>query len=153
LEDILGVIIFVIFIVIRAMGDRKKGMKKEPVAKKAKPLIETKRVEPAPSVKSPMGKPRLERKALEPTFMGAYQKEHPRAQFQIGEGESDYDRLPMMEGVEPDSKDKVFPILEVEEQTYYETALFRGADDLRKAIIWSEIIQKPRFRTKMHRPI
>lgn len=148
MEDILGVIIFVVFIVIRAMGDRKKGMRKEPGKPQTKPLIQTKKTETKKMISSE--KPRLERQALEPVFMGTYQSQLPQSGLQLSDGESYFDKLPVMEGVEKGNEVESLPILEVEEQTNQETAFFLGAEDVRKAIVWSEVIQKPRFRTKIH---
>lgn len=159
MEDILGVLIFVIFIVVRVMGDRKKGMKKEPAKPQTKPLIQTKKVEtkktasrgmPVSPIKPTTEKPRLERSALEPVFMGAQQREQQATGIQLDEGESYFAKLPVMEGVEKGNEVENLPILEVEKQANQETAFFLGAEDVRKAIVWSEVIQKPRFRTKLH---
>lgn len=151
MEDILGILIFVIFIVLRAMGDRKKGMKKEPIPKKPQPFIEAQKPKPAPipAAKTSLEKPRLERKPLEPTRLGANQKEPPRPEHKLGEGESSYDNLPYMEGAEQAVQTRDLPV-SVEEPAAAAPAFFNGIEDLRKAVIWSEIIQKPRFRSRLY---
>lgn len=148
MEDILGILVFVIFIVLRAMGDRKKGMKKEPIPKKPKPFMEAPKPKPVPipSVNTSLEKPRLERKPLEPTRPKAYQKEQPQPELQFGEGESYFDKLPYMEGAEQAIQPRDLPVSAEEPAA----AFFNGIDDLKKAVIWSEVIQKPRYRSRLH---
>lgn len=150
MEDILGILVFVIFIVLRAMGDRKKGMKKEPIPKKPKPFSEAQKPKPLPipAVKTSLEKPRLERKPLEPARPEAYQKEQPQPKLQFGEGESYFDKLPYIEGAEQAVQTRDLPVI-VEEPAVAAATFFNGIDDLRKAVIWSEVIQKPRFKSRL----
>ncbi|PKM89726.1 MAG: hypothetical protein CVU87_04580 [Firmicutes bacterium HGW-Firmicutes-12] len=153
MENIFGVIVFVLFIALRAIGDRKKGMKKEPVKVKTRPQAGNR---PIPSREEPvgMGKPSmqkapLERRVLEPIQIGQPPIQLTQTKPLIGEGESNYDKLSYMEGVKPE-KEIVRETPQTVGKEYQVRGLFEGPEDLQRAIIWSEIIQKPRFKKRIY---
>lgn len=179
MEDLLGIIIFVVFIALRVMGDRKKGMKKEPGQKSAPTAAEQRRAAARPQPPraqkpgrpaaapppKPTEKPAAVRKVPGPVTakgsmkpfshglpklaplgegMSEYDKLVPQ------EGVSDYDSLPPMEGIDPchDSPETlVLPPSDLEESETI-APVFVDPDDVRKAVIWSEILQKPRFKNR-----
>ncbi|MDX9870810.1 MAG: hypothetical protein RBT41_00145 [Clostridia bacterium] len=188
MEDILGVIIFIVFIALRAMSDRKKGMKKEPDQKNAqqpepgrtttRPLAPPRAQKPvrpaAAPVKKAPEKAMPARKAPEPVGASGGKKPTPSLQpATLGEGMSMYDRqpryeglsdydrlhplegvseydsLPIMEGADPcHAPAEIGPVLMIDMPEPEALPLFAGQEDLRRAVIWSEILQKPRFKNK-----
>ena len=138
MENILGLLIFILFIVARAMMDRNRGMSKKP-GRKRPPAAVPRRTE---ARESPAAKPRLT-----PT--------NPRPDDEkpiplLVEGESDDDSLPyVVEDKKPwppkrEQTVSVQTAVAISEQEYALTI-----EDLRKAVIWSEILQRPRFRTRL----
>jgi hypothetical protein len=125
--DFVVILLFILYIVFRSMGDRRRGMSREPVRKKPAPVEAAGKIRPQ-------------------------EKQVPLKRM-LPEGESAYDQLVYMEGAEPEIKEEK---VEKGEEAgpaspfYGESAggsfAFMSGDDLRKAVIWSEILQKPRFR-------
>jgi hypothetical protein len=99
--------------------------------------------------KPSMQKPKLERRPLEPVRIGDRPTDLNKVKPRLGEGESNYDQLSYMEGTQPDKE--IGPeISNLTTQQGDIMGLFQGPEDLRKAIIWSEVIQKPRFRKRIY---
>jgi len=151
LENIVGIIFFILFIVVRAMADRKKGMAGKPGGKKKQPAAVPGRTgtRQAGPAKTGTGYAQLEREPLrkraEP--VSAKTKVVARPVPVLAEGESYYDSQSQPEGIKPEA-DKGLTggaqqDLSLSVQEYVLTN-----EDLRKAVIWSEILQKPRFRAR-----
>lgn len=127
MEDLLGIILFIIFIVYRTMGDRRKGMErnrkpreKQPSARKKAPKAEpaAEFFPPQETVPAPVPFPYYE------------------------EGES-MEGSSYMEGYQEEKREE--RALEPEPQVLAEpVAAFPSPAELRQAVIWSEILQKPK---------
>ncbi len=162
MENFIGVIIFILFIALRAMSDRSKGMSKKAVPPKAK---ETVSPVAAPAKKQPRtAKPAMSgplTRGAAPVFK---QAAVPKAKqvavapvrqteiISLGEGEGGYGSLPYLEDAgQLETAAEQQPqvdagIYEQEEDVVNGYGL--AAVDLSQAIIWSEIIEKPRFKKK-----
>ena len=129
MENIFGVIIFILFIVLRAMGDRSKGMKKKAVPPRAK---ET----------TPVHATVKKQQAIAKT-----------AAMPKADTVSSYSALPYMEGYErTDNTGEVQEVAGYEENEQdFVHSYGLAAGDLRQAIIWSEILENPRFRKRQVR--
>jgi len=156
LENIFGVVVFILFIVLRAMGDRKKGMSKKPpaVQKQTGPMrAPAKKQQPAAKTKT----------AAKPAAYGAIKAApaptpapavRPFGIRVPDEGKSVYENIPYMEGYER-------PPGEMGEQEGALSDADGVADqirryslkptDLRQAVVWSEILARPRFKQKQIR--
>lgn len=135
MEDLIGIIIFILFIMLRAMGDRKKGMKKQPVR--------TRRPE-TPKEPVVLGKERLRPQKPEPVSLGEPEMKRESPGLSMIEGEYTYEGLTYMENQEPGRVITYATEPEAPEADRFSLS----SDDLRKAVIWSEILQKPRFKVK-----
>ncbi len=146
--DILWVIIFIIYIGVRTMGERKKGMERK---------APTRRTPPKPPPRTPHApQPVLMRhaaKSYKPVAAAA--EEYDEVKPGVPEGQSDYHMLPYMEGVAPEkpAKPQEHRPKRKKEVTAYAPELVTAGftlnlteDNLRQAVIWSEILQQPRFR-------
>jgi len=153
LENIFGIIIFIIFIALRTMSDRKKGMNRGQKAKpvqpttkpKSKPLIQAEptgphKVRPVAAKPAPPvpGRP----KSIWPEPAVAPPPIIPKRPAHV-EGESDYGKLPVMEGA-PSPAPRPIPKLEPVAATEGTSGQLLSYDDLRRAVLWSEILAKPR---------
>lgn len=153
--DFLGIILFIVFMVISASRDRRKGMEKtrparpEPIrSQPARPepfRPEPVRPEPVPPKrkKVPALEKREERRTFEPvrSFPDSIFSPKPEiGSSYLEEGMSAFD-LP--EPIEGPSQGELSPV-------YAAVDLSRGPgiQELRRAVIWSEILQKPRALRK-----
>lgn len=133
-ENIFGLIIFILFVIARAMADRSKGMAKKPGTTAKPPKLVT-MPKPAGTQAAPPAKPR---------------RAVPSPQPQVEK--TAYGSIPYMEELryelrsEPETEQTIFvqPEITSELQDYTLTN-----EDLKRAVIWSEILQKPRFRTRL----
>ena len=143
MEDILGIIIFILFIITRTMVDRKKGMAKQQVVKKNPPAAGQKRTVSREDI------------PVQPRHVSFTRKPAAESLSPLSvEGKSLYESLPYMGGIEPEPESEIgkeqaghTQTLAVLSEPEPEQADVLTYADLRKAVIWSEILQKPRFRT------
>jgi len=130
--DLAIVFLFILYIVFRSMSDRRRGMSREPGRKRPAPAAAT-------------GQPRpQQRRVLIPEEMP------------LPEGGSAYDRLVYMEGAEPEEPEEKGEKADRKQEAdqpapYYGEAVggtfaFISGDELRKAVVWAEVLQNPRFR-------
>lgn len=152
MEELLGIIIFIFFVLMRAMADRKRGMKKEPTKPRTRPAPAQTRQPVRPPVRQPVPQAKPAREKPRPE-MPPFEPVAPLVQY--GEGESAYETLPYMEGSShmerEESAEAPAPSYAVEQVAPVRPVL--TADDIRKAVIWSEVLQKPRFRTGYRRNV
>ena len=131
MENIFGIIIFILFIALRTVGDRKRGMNKKNDPQKPKEIAPTraatakKQVAPKKVIQQYIPKP------IEPLV--------------ISEGESYYDGFAEPMTYSLDERQTENP---EDYGQYTEPSYGLVAADLRQAIIWSEIIDKPRFKKR-----
>ena len=146
LDNISGLIIFILFIITRAMMDRSKGMAKKPGTKAKRPA-------PVTAPKPTRTQPALPAKPRSIATAPPYKTQ-----------DLAYDAKPYMEGVgyglrsEPETPgitSVLAPAPEQEQAVLIEAVITPDKqdytltnEDLRRAVIWSEILQKPRFRTR-----
>jgi len=153
LEDLLVVIIFIIIAAVRTMADRKQGMTR---GQKAKPVTPP-RARTRPAVQAEPARPRkkqpAEAKAV-PPYPGEFQPVRkvaaempPPLMPPLEEGQSDYERTvgrEVMPTTSPLEREALPPVAEAEEQAVSGLSY----EELRRAILWSEILGKPRSKRK-----
>ncbi len=157
MEDLIGIIIFIIFIALRTIGDRKKGMERkrppqqEQRRKPVPEVIQEERPEEPVPEKIPIpgmeielpGKRRV--KKARPAAVSPPPDEKRFVQPSIPfyeEGQSMEDRGYMVGDTEERREERV---LEPAPQVLAEPVIaFPSPAELRQAIIWSEILQKPK---------
>lgn len=154
MENILGIIMFIAFIVFRSMSDRKKGMIRGQKTKntdtmpraKTKPIVQSeppRKMHPAEAKTAPPVQ-----KQAKPVRKGNAPTPPPFVAAPLwAEGEGGYDSMSVMEGT-IGAAEKVVPQL----GTVAVSAVTNGAvltyHDLRRAVLWSEILGEPRARRR-----
>lgn len=143
MDDIIGIIVFIIFIALRTMSDRKKGLKKgsktrpaaTPPRQKVRPVIQAETVskEPKkartiwPEYNIPLSPPKMDVSRSE-------------------EGISAQGVTSQVEIAAPAKKRKQSPPLAAAADGPHVPVL--SSEDLRRAVLWSEILAKPRAMRK-----
>ena len=153
MENIFGIIMFIAFIIIRSMSDRKKGMTRGQKTKtvdtttpkaKTKSLSPIERAGPSRMHRAETKPAPTVQKQVKPDRKGTAPIPPPFATPAVrGEGESYYDSMPVMEGTASPPKNAV-PKLQPVAVTAVPTGAALTHDDLRRAVLWSEILGKPR---------
>jgi len=150
LENILGIIMFIAFIIFRGMSDRKKGMTRGPKAKtadtmpraKTKPIAQSeppRKMHPAEAKTAPPVQ-----KQAKPVRKNNTPTPPPFVVTPLwAEGEGEYESLPVMEG-SIGATDKVVSELGTVAVSVVANGAVLTYNDLRRAVLWSEILAKPR---------
>jgi hypothetical protein len=166
LEDLIGIIIFIIFIALRTFADRKKGMERkrppqqEPRRKPVPEVIREERTEesapqnfpfpfpiPIPGMEMELPGRKRVKKAKPATVAPHPEQTRPAQRVQpsmaLYEEGRGVDGQGYMEGVTEERGEE--RVLEPVPQVLAEPAMaFPSPAELRQAIIWSEILQKPK---------
>lgn len=152
MENILGIILFVAFIIFRSMSDRKKGMTRGPKPKtldtmprtKMKPLVQA---EPAGTRRMRSGETKPAppiQKQSKPIQQGATSAPPPFVSTtKRVEEDNCYNSTSVWDDVALPVK-KAVPRLQPVAATEVSSTSIVSYDDLRKAVLWSEILAKPR---------
>ncbi len=135
MEDLIGIVIFVVFMVLRARKDRQQNMnrKQKKVKTAAPPVresVSTKKVE------------RINDKRTEPVYsVKTHQEKTASPKKKTAKVENF-----KAEQVKERQQGQDLTTLKTKEEEHNKEVL--TARDLRKAVIWSEVLDKPRFKTR-----
>lgn len=148
--DFLGIILFIIFMIVSATRDRKKGMSKAKPARREPMAPQTVRAEPVhpepvqrKRKTAPAQDKREERRAFEQVRQGPFAApvgEPVMSKPYLPEEESVFD---MESPMEESSIDELSPVYAMGHLSGGP-----GIQELRRAVVWSEILQKPRALRK-----
>lgn len=156
MEDFIGIMIFVLFMVLRTTKDRKKGMSRNKTDG-------TPRTRTSVETQSPVERKNAGRQVVRsdgaglPPAKGLVQESHLEKaplvrEPLLAEGQSYFQSLPPMEGISLQKEEE--PPLEDTDMMVQDIVTLTSASDLsftpqnlKDAVLWSEILQAPRFRT------
>lgn len=138
MEDFIGIIIFILFMVLRTKKDRDRGMRK---GKKRTPqeILVEKRQTVKKAVKQAIApKTPTEKMKGIPAQPAQIISEFPAPNYEETNRTEQITVEPMLEAVNDDKN------VALQEKTI-------SSFDLRQAVIWSEVLDKPRFKGKYSR--
>jgi hypothetical protein len=160
MEDIFGVVIFIVFIVIRTLSDRKKGKNKKATPQKPKatpaerPASDRKQKAAAkPGSSAPVTRRQTATTQTSRTIHSTQTTVFPQTAPEVRR--PPYASLPYPEGIVPPAASVIIQPEETREGDIQPEVVQRryglNAQVLRQAIIWNEIIEKPRFKRRQVR--
>lgn len=138
MEDFFGLAMFILYLIFSVTRSRKKGMQKNR-RKSPQPFQEIR------DVIKPKEKPKSVKKVLYPA------DNRPAAEEVYGEGYSSYDKVSSFEGSSAQETPQAFlestPTYLIGERGL-QPVITLDKESIRQAVIWSEILQKPKSRRR-----